>query len=264
MAVSSLQISAAPAADPNAGKPPANVIDTATGVVVDPNQPTGTPVDTSKLILGKFKDHAELEKAYTESQQKITELSTKPNAGDVAGAAEAAKAAAEKAGIDMSALSKEYAEKGSLSPETMKGLADKGVTQAHVDAYIGGLKAQASQLKTTLTEVAGGEDGLKNVYDWAATNLSADELAAYNATVESGNLLGSKLALTGIVARFTAANGTEPALLKETSTVHTGVQPYKSNAQITEAMSDPRYNNDPAYRASVAARLDVTDMSFPR
>lgn len=264
MAVSSLQIAPAVAPDPNA-KPADNVVETANGVQIDPTKAAGNKeVDTSKLILGKFKDQSELEKAYTESQQKITELSTKPSAAD-AGAAEQAKALALKAGIDMPALSKEYAEKGALSPETLKSLAEKGVTQAHVDAYIGGLKAQAAQLRSTLSEVAGGDDALKSVYDWAATNMSADEVAAYNATVESGNVLASKLSLAGIVARFTAANGQEPALLKDTAAASAGgVAPFKSNAQITEAMSDPRYKSDPAYRASVAARLDVTDMRFPR
>ena len=37
---------------------------------------------------------------------------------------------------------------------------------------------------------------------------------------------------------------------------------FKSQAQLVEAMSDPRYENDPAYRAEVIEKLDNSDLQF--
>jgi hypothetical protein len=40
------------------------------------------------------------------------------------------------------------------------------------------------------------------------------------------------------------------------------VQGFRSQAELVRAMSDPRYDSDPAYRADVAAKLEISDLSF--
>ena len=37
---------------------------------------------------------------------------------------------------------------------------------------------------------------------------------------------------------------------------------FKSQAQLVQAMADPRYDNDPAYRAEVIAKLEQSDLQF--
>ena len=37
---------------------------------------------------------------------------------------------------------------------------------------------------------------------------------------------------------------------------------FRSQAQLVAAMSDPRYDNDPAYRQEVIAKLDRSDLQF--
>ena len=37
---------------------------------------------------------------------------------------------------------------------------------------------------------------------------------------------------------------------------------YRSQAQLVKAMSDPRYDNDPAYRQDVIAKLERSDIDF--
>ena len=37
---------------------------------------------------------------------------------------------------------------------------------------------------------------------------------------------------------------------------------YRSQAQLVKAMSDPRYDNDPAYRADVVEKLNRSDLNF--
>ena len=41
-----------------------------------------------------------------------------------------------------------------------------------------------------------------------------------------------------------------------------GIQPFRSQAQVVAAMSDPRYDNDPAYRAEIAQRLEISNTFF--
>ena len=42
----------------------------------------------------------------------------------------------------------------------------------------------------------------------------------------------------------------------------TGGDTYKSQAQVVEAMSDPKYDNDPAYRREVMKKLERSDVDF--
>ena len=37
---------------------------------------------------------------------------------------------------------------------------------------------------------------------------------------------------------------------------------YRSQAELVEAMSDPRYDRDPAYRQDVIEKLDQSDIQF--
>ena len=39
-------------------------------------------------------------------------------------------------------------------------------------------------------------------------------------------------------------------------------QVFRSQAELVSAMSDPRYDNDPAYRADVISKLDQSDLNF--
>ena len=37
---------------------------------------------------------------------------------------------------------------------------------------------------------------------------------------------------------------------------------FRSQAELVQAMSDPRYDNDPAYRQDVIDKLDRSDLTF--
>jgi hypothetical protein len=63
-----------------------------------------------------------------------------------------------------------------------------------------------------------------------------------------------KLAVNALKGQYERANGTEPKLV-EGKTSGTSEQGYASWAQVTEAMSNPKYAKDPAYQAEVKAKL---------
>lgn len=261
MSVTRVTVASDKPADPN-GAPPAHVDVKPDGSVqVDPakvppagDKPAG---DRPSWLPEKFKSVEEFVKSHSELEKKLGT----PKAGDApadkptAVTPEAAKAA----GIDMNALTKEFAEKGELSAETLKNLNDKGFDKAAVDGYIAGQQAIADKLSNTLAEVAGGKTQLAATIAWAQANLSAEDAAAYDAALDSGDLRLARLALQGVVAQYEAANGKDPSLVNGgEGTRTTGVEPFGSQHEIVTAMSDKRYSKDPVYRAKVEARMHIT------
>ena len=61
--------------------------------------------------------------------------------------------------------------------------------------------------------------------------------------------------------RYLEANGSEGEMLTGKAPSTRGDQ-FKSQAQLIEAMNDPRYENDPAYRKEIADKLERSDVQF--
>ena len=61
--------------------------------------------------------------------------------------------------------------------------------------------------------------------------------------------------------RYQNDNGYEGRMLQGKAS-KTSTDVYQSQAQLVAAMSDPRYDNDPAYRQDVIAKLDRSDLQF--
>jgi hypothetical protein len=68
-----------------------------------------------------------------------------------------------------------------------------------------------------------------------------------------GNLEQAKMAVKGLQARFSSSEGNEPALLTGSAGPSDGV--FRSTSELVEAMSNPKYKTDPAYRADVEIKL---------
>lgn len=120
--------------------------------------------------------------------------------------------------------------------------------------------ALAAELHTYAEKAAGGKAELAAVLSWATENLSADEQAAYNTALDTRNPTLIRMAMDGVMGQYQTANGVAPRLTVGGEAVPSlaGVKQFESNAQITEAMSNPKYKSDPAYRAMVARRLSVS------
>lgn len=117
-------------------------------------------------------------------------------------------------------------------------------------------QAKANELSKFAAEAAGGADKLPHVLEWAKANLSPEDAAAYNAAVDTGNVGLVKLAMGSVVKQYDAANGKAPALISGNAPpAAPAVQPFASNREMTAAMKDPRYKNDPAYQRLVVSRI---------
>jgi hypothetical protein len=196
-----------------------------------------------------------------------------PAAGEKAAAAKETKAPEKgdkvevPAGLlndaDVDAFTQEFTATGALSKESRDKITAKGIPARILDQYIAGLKAQGERALGEAYTAAGGKDEYSAMSTWAAGALDESTLAAYNADVESGDMKRVLYAVSGMRARYEAsggqAPGAGPARYRGRSAAGAPTGAFESQAQVTRAMSDPRYKTDPAYRAEVAAALANSD-----
>jgi hypothetical protein len=163
----------------------------------------------------------------------------------------------EQAGLDFEALNTEFAKDGQLSDATYDKLAKAGINRSVADGYIAGQQALANQTRTEVFTVAGGEEAYTEMVTWAKDSMSAQEIDAYNKAMNSRDIATMKLAVDGLKARYVGANGSSPKLVGGSSAQAAGASgdAFRSTAELTTAMKDPRYQSDPAYREDVRAKL---------
>ena len=180
----------------------------------------------------------------------------------------------EKAGVDPWAISKQFHEsQGEYTPEMVKQLTDAGFSEQAVKSYFAGRAAEAGYTSTdsvqdiSETEIAdvqtavGGKETYTNMMNWAAQNLTESAITAFDATMSSGTLDQIRLAVAGLQAQFENATGYDGEMLTGKAPKSSG-DVFRSQAELVQAMSDQRYDNDPAYRQDVIAKLDRSDLEF--
>ena len=213
----------------------------------------------------KFNSVDELVKSYSELEKKLgeqsqpTEKSVDPVSkaelkGQPKSDLDIATKAVDSAGLNMDSLAEEYAKDGKLADGSYKSLEKAGIPKDYVDRFIAGQQAIADQQSSSVKEMVGGTQAYDSMSEWASQNLSETEKTAYNSAVNSKDLEAVKLAVVGLKARYSQATGSEPKLVEGKSSA-SGEQGFQSWAQVTQAMSDPRYAKDVAYQAEVKNKL---------
>jgi len=190
----------------------------------------------------------------------------KPEAKPPKTADEAAQEAATAAGVDLNPYSEEYATTGDVTEENRAKIAEslKGVLGENarqiVDEFIESKKVVHQNDRTMYMEAAGGEEAYQTMVNWAAQGgLPKEQIEAYNKQIGTGDRHATLFAIEGLRAKYEAANGRAPKLLGNTLPPSNGsVSPFRSSAEMTQAMADPRYKKDIAYREEVKKRLAVS------
>jgi hypothetical protein len=236
-----------------------------------------------ELLAGKYKSVEDLEKAYKELQTKLSrgesvdpepeaddsddaeseseEEEDKPagNAREIYGDLIGGKL--EEAQIDFQDMNVRWQQTGTLEAGDYEQLAEAGFNRDMVDAYLSGLQyKQAQDTALSVKEVAsikdslGGEAEYNKMIEWAAANLSADEVEGFNQIINTQPMAAVKMAITGLHARYSAVEGREPKLIGGRAPKG-NTDKFESTAQLVAAMSDPKYSNDPAYQRKVQEKL---------
>jgi plasmid maintenance system antidote protein VapI len=234
-------------------------------VEIKPTQETSDkPIEESKetrpeWLPEKFKSPEDMAKAYGELETKLGQPEPKQEKvketkkDDLS--IDNAEKAVENAGLSMDTLQQEYNESGQLNDKSYEALAKAGIPKDYVDAFIKGQEAIATQTANTLKQEVGGDEAYKNMMTWASENLNEAEINAYNRTVNGKDIEATKLAIAGLNAKYKNAEGIEPNLARGDRPSTSNATGYRSWAEVTAAMSDPRYSKDVAYQADVQAKL---------
>jgi len=201
--------------------------------------------DRPQWLPEKFKTAEELAKAYTGLEKEFSSRS-KEEVKPVEQTNEVPEQGLEK-------YYSEFAETGELTDKSYADLAKQGLDKTLVDSYIDGQKLVAETNTKTIQDVAGGKEEYAELLDWAGKNLSSAEQKVYNDLVDTGDIETAKFAVQGLLSK-SGKNSKQQSLYEGTSDEVTK-DAFGSVAQVTEAMNDPRYDKDPAYRKSVEDKI---------
>lgn len=163
--------------------------------------------------------------------------------------------------LDMTALTEEYMSQGGLSDKSYKDLESKGISRDMANQYIAGQKALGEQIGNQVKNSVGGQEEYQNMVEWAKSNYTQDQIQAYDDAVNSGNTELAKMAARGLQADYQNKAGVEGETYSGTQAAPEGVgDVFRSNAEVTAMMKDPRYEYDHAFRQDVLNKLDRSDI----
>ena len=232
------------------------------------------------LLAGKYENAQALEKAYIELQKKLGEDGQEavPPEAQVEGeqeevlqetSQEEPKEYSGAAELITSASDEYYANDGKLSPETIDKFASMSSKEL-VEAYMqvqnnlpqGDLLDKSADISdATVNEVknyAGGEKAYTDMVNWASNNLDQNSIDAFDNIINTGSVDAIKFAVNGLKAQYRDANGYEGTMVTGKAPVESK-DAFRSQQELVAAMSDRRYDNDPAYRMDVMEKLERSD-----
>lgn len=214
------------------------------------------------LLAGKYKNAQELEQGYIELQKKLGE----GEAEEPVAEAEEEEYEGEEGEEDGSILDElwEYeinneefhedavAELQQMDPVDLANLHIEYRKQVEEEGV--GAKDFTEAEMTELKGVVGGDENYQNMLQWAGANLNQQEIDMFDAVMQRGDALGAFFAIRSLAYRYNDAAGYEGKMLTGNAPKTSGTQ-FRSQQEVIQAMSDPRYESDPAYRKDIMDKL---------
>jgi hypothetical protein len=216
---------------------------------------------------GKFKSAEDLEKAYLELQKKLgqkdegVEDDSTPNDDSAPEEEEVQSPVSKRVDFLKEASDEYYSNDNELKPETiqkLKEMPSEELIEAYLELQKNNPVAKAQPLSDdaakTIVDSVGGQNAYNDTLAWAADNLKPEEVAAYDNVVNSGNKDAIFFAVQALNQRYKDSVGFEGQQISGRAPKST-VKGFRSNAELANAISDPRYRNDPAYRYDIEQKL---------
>ncbi len=217
----------------------------------DTDKPDG---DRPEWLPEKFENAEELAKAYSNLEKDYHAKERDDEKAQVTAEQQAIQDSVNSA---VSKATEEFEQNGELTDLTYSNLEKAGINRELVEMYVKGFESVKQDSTNQMMSEVGGKENYDAMSTWAASALTDEELHAYNNSVDSGDLSTSKMAIKGMYARF-LRDGGEPVSIEKGQVAGASIAPFNSTAQVTDAMRDPRYQKDPAYRAHVEKRLSIS------
>ena len=227
--------------------------------------------EEAELLAGKFNNTEDLENAYLALQKKLGSGDTDDEEQSTLDEDEYYDEAT-SAGIELiqEASDEYYANEGQLSSDTIEQFKEMSSNDL-VNAYIaiqennpnaqGGYSPDLTDAEmNSVYNSAGGEAEYNRLTSWAADNVPESKLDAFNNIIDQGNATAIQIAVAGLRSEYEAQEGYEGRMLQgKAARTANG---FRSQAEVVQAMSDPRYDTDPAYRQDVYDKLENSNVQF--
>ena len=228
------------------------------------------------MLAGKYKNAQELENAYIELEKKLGEksgeVSEEPSSDEPQ--AEEKSDTPDESPDGFAFLEDLYEQASSEKGEISKEMVDKLSNMSKQDIIQNFLQFRAdaeskyeavsdlsNEQVAGLKNVVGGEQNYSNMLQWAQSNLSKQEIDMYDAVMARGDVNSAFFAVNSLAQRYQDKVGYEGKMLTGNAPSSKG-DTYRSQAEMVAAMSDPKYDVDPAYRRDVMEKVARSDMKF--
>ena len=220
------------------------------------------------LLAGKYKDAQELETAYKELERKLGEKSE-----PVSEEPESKNETKEEAPKDTEPnLLDQLWEEGTtnkLTKETFEKLSKMNPVDVAKMAMQQRSEAQKAPQSREFTDqdvqqihgLVGGPENYNNMMSWANQNVPEQEINMYDAVMETGNPQAAYFAVQALALKYQDQSGRDGQLVTGKAPKSTA-DVFNSQAELIRAMEDDRYNDDPAYRQEVQAKLERSNVNF--
>ena len=175
-----------------------------------------------QLLAGNFKTTEDLERAYIELRKEFSSRGTQQ------------EEPAEEEEVD----DEEEEVEEDNSPETLT-------------------EDQAQQLQN----MVGGAQAYNDMLVWAGQNLSKEDCDVFDSVVGRGDPNSCLFAIQALNAKYQEAVGNDGRLLTGQGAVDKQ-DVFRSQQEVVQAMSDPRYEKDPAFRNDVYAKLERSNIAY--
>lgn len=215
-----------------------------------------------QMLAGKYKNAEELESAYLELQKKLGADGEEPE--------EQVEEEEQFEETDSDLFDRLW--EGELNDQFSDELLDElsnadptDLAQMHLD-YRRQMEANAPQpmteeTATQLKGMVGGDQEYSNLLGWAKENFSEQEIDMYDSIMDSGNTEAAFFAIQALALRYSDSVGTEGELIQGRAATDS-TQGFRSQAELVNAMNDPRYERDAAYRNDIMRKLELSDIDF--
>ena len=209
----------------------------------------------NERLAGKYNSTEELEAAYLELQKKL--------GGQEEEAVEEPEETEEFDDGGLYDILNAYRETGEITDEAIEAI--NNMSPADVFALMADQEAGAPQGRemsgeeiSSVYQAVGGEESYNALTSWAADNLSESEINTYDSMIESGDMGQINFALQALYFRYTEAMGQDGNMLQGKPAAAQAT--YRSQQELIQAMNDPRYDRDPAYRQDIFTKLERSNL----
>ena len=227
----------------------------------------------NELLAGKYQNAEELEEAYLNLQKKLGSQDEDDEVEDTTlDEDEYPEEVADGVNLIQTASEEYFENEGALSEETMERFKEMSSSEL-VEAYMairdrnpdvdgGGYSEDLTDAEMNqVYNSAGGEAEYNNLTTWAAQNLDESKMDAFNDIIDRGNATSIQIAVAGLRAEYENQEGYEGRMLTGKAAKSSG-DIFRSQAEVVQAMNDPKYDRDPAYRQDVYDKLERSNLQF--